>query len=63
MNEVNIALRAAKSNYFNYGIQENSGNIGETWKIINSALGRNTKTTLINELSCGGQSYTERSSR
>ena len=40
-------------------------NTRETWKVINSALGRNTKTTLINELSCGGQSYTDkkRSSR
>ena len=49
-NKVNIAIRAAKSNYFNNEIQENSGNIRETWKLINRALDCNSKTTLINEL-------------
>ena len=53
-------MKAAKSNYFKKGIQESSGNVRETWKLINSTLGRKTKTTLINELSRGGQIYTDK---
>lgn len=44
-------IRAKKSKYFNKGIYENSGNVRETWKVINSMLGRNTTTTLISECS------------
>lgn len=44
-------IRAVKSKYFNKGIYENSGNVRETWKVINSMLGRNTTTTLISECS------------
>ena len=59
-NKVNIAVKAAKSNYFNKGIHESCGNVREIWKLINSTLGRKTKITLINELSCGGQTYTDK---
>ena len=41
-----------KSNYFNNGIHENSGKVRENWKLINVTLGRNTKMTLISELTC-----------
>lgn len=44
-------IRAVKSKYFTKGIYENSGNVRETWKVINSILGRNTTTTLISEFS------------
>ena len=44
-------IRAVKSKYFNKGIYENSGNVRETWKVINSMLRRNTTTTLISECS------------
>ena len=44
-------IRAVKSKYFTKGIYENSGNVRETWKVINSMLGRNTTTTLISEFS------------
>lgn len=44
-------IRAVKSKYFKKGIYENSGNVRETWKVINSVLGRNTTTTLISEFS------------
>ena len=43
-----------------YDIQENSDNVRETRKLINSTLGRNSKTTMINEISSRGQSYTEK---
>ena len=44
-------IRAVKSKYFKTGIYENSGNVRETWKVINSMLGRNTTTTFISEFS------------
>lgn len=44
-------IRAVKSKYCKKGIYENSGNVRETWKVINSMLGRNTTTTLISEFS------------
>lgn len=46
-------IRTIKSKYFNKGIYENSDNVRETWKVINSTLGRNTTTILISEFSCG----------
>ena len=57
-NKVNIAVKAAKSNYFRKGSQEGCGNVRETWKLGNSILGRKTKTTLINGLFNGRQTYT-----
>lgn len=44
-------IRAVKSKYCKKGIYENIGNVRETWKVINSMLGRNTTTTLISEFS------------
>ena len=58
-NKVSIAVKAAKSNYFKKGSQEGCGNVRETWKLGNSIIGRKTKTTLINGLFNGRQTYTD----
>ena len=54
-NKVNMAVKAAKSNYFKKGSQEGCANVRETWKLGNSIIGRKTKTTLINGLFNGRQ--------
>ena len=49
-NDVNASIRVARTNFFNESFKKHSGNLKETWKVVNSSLGRNCKVTLINEL-------------
>ena len=49
-NEVNASIREARATYFNDSIKKHSGNLKETWNVINSSLGRKPKMTVINEL-------------
>ena len=49
-NEVNASIREARVTYFNDGIKMHSGNLKETWNVINSSLGRKPKMTVINKL-------------
>ena len=48
--DVNTSIRVARTNFFNESIKKHSGNLKETWKVIKSSLGRNSKVTVINEL-------------
>ena len=56
-NEVNASIRVARANFFNDSIKKHSGNLKETWKVINSSLGRKPKTTVINELVYEGKDF------
>ena len=47
-NDVNASIREAKTKFFNESFKKHSGNLKETWKVINSSLGRNCKVTVIN---------------
>ena len=49
-NEVNASIREATANFFNDSIKKHSDKLKETWKVINSSLGRKPKATVINEL-------------
>ena len=49
-NEVNASIREARVTFFNDSIMKHSGNLKETWNVINSSLGRKPKMTVINEL-------------
>ena len=59
-NDVNASVREARTNFFNESIKKHSGNLKETWKVINSSLGRNCKVTVINELVYEGKDFTEK---
>ena len=59
-NDVNASIREARTNFFNWSIKKRSGNLKETWKVINSSLGRNSKVTVINELVYEGKDFTEK---
>ena len=58
--DVNASIREARTNFFNESIKKHSGNLKETWKVINRSLGRNCKVTVINELVYEGKDFTEK---
>ena len=60
INEVNASIRIARANFFNDSITKHSGNLKETWKVINSSLGRKPKTTVINELVYEGRDFSKK---
>ena len=49
-NEVNASIREARATFFNDSIKKHSGNLKETWNVINSYQGRKPKMTVKNEL-------------
>ncbi|CAB4024997.1 RNA-directed DNA polymerase from transposon X-element, partial [Paramuricea clavata] len=49
-NNVNIALRQAKTDYFRTKISNQNNNPKEAWKTINNLLGRSPGNTVVNEL-------------
>ena len=52
-NQVNIELRNAKQNYYSTKIAGQKHNPKKAWKSINNLLGKQTKQTVVNELSIG----------
>ena len=59
-NDVDASIREGRTNFFNESIKKHSGNLKETWKVINSSLGRNSKVIVINELVYEGKDFTEK---
>ena len=59
-NEVNASIREAKVTFFNDSIKKHSGNLKETWNVINSSLGRKPKMTVINELIDEGKVFVQK---
>ena len=59
-NEVNASIREARVTFFNDSIKKHSGNLKETWNVINSSLGRKPKMTVINELIDEGKVFVQK---
>ena len=57
-NNVNVAIRKAKSNYYKRYFETNIGNIKKSWKGVNSILGRTQPATEINRIDIGDNSIT-----
>ena len=49
-NEVNVMIRGKRKSYFSEKLHEAEGDSKETWKVLNSASGRSSKTTNIDSL-------------
>ena len=49
-NEVTLELKAKRKSYFSQELEESQCNIKETWKVLNTVMGRKSKTTVINSL-------------
>ena len=58
-NIVDIEHANAKKDYFAHKLSQTNHDIKETWKILNSALGRRSKTTTIQRLRVNGSDLTE----
>ena len=59
-NEVNASIREARVTFFNDSIKKHSGNLKETWNVINSSLVRKPKMTVINELVYEGKDFVQK---
>ena len=49
-NEVPLELKAKRKSYFSQKLEESQGNTEETWKVLNTAMGHRSKSTVINRL-------------
>ena len=49
-NEVNVMIKSKRKSYFSQKLHEAKGDNKETWRVLNSALGRRSKSTNINSL-------------
>ena len=58
-NIVNIEHVNAKKDYFAHTLSQTNHDIKETWKILNSALGRRSKTATFQRLRVNGTDLTE----
>ena len=57
-NNVNIQLRKSKPHYFRQKIDEcNKNDPNTTWKLINSLIGRSSKSKHINEVKVGNETF------
>ena len=61
-NQVNSEIKNIKANYFKTKISEcqQQNNIKKSWSLINNLLGKNSKSTVINEISIDGNVFTDR---
>ena len=57
-NEVNINMKCSRKKYFSDKLLETKGDVNRTWKVLNSALGKRSKTTRINSLVIDNQEIT-----
>ena len=58
-NEANSQKKLKRKSYFSQKLEESRGNIKDTWKILNTAMGRKSKTTNINSLQVGSETFSE----
>ena len=58
-NEVNFEMKTKRKSYFSQKLEENRGNIKETWKVLNTAMGRKSNTTTINSLEVNSNTFTD----
>ena len=58
-NEVTFELKAKRKSYFSQKLEESQGNIKETWKVLNTAMGRMSKTTVRNSLEVNSDTLTD----
>ena len=57
-NKVNSAIKKPKASYFNLFFKDNCRNIKNTWKGINSILGKTPQPTKIDSLKIGDTTHT-----
>ena len=58
-NEANSKIKFKRKSYFSQKLEESRGNIKDTWKILNIAMGRKSKSININSLQVGLETFSE----
>ena len=58
-NEVNSKIKCKRNSYFSQKLEESRGNVKDTWKILNTAMGGKSKTTNINSPQVGSEIFSE----
>ena len=48
-----------KKEYFSKKLQENRGDVKGTWRVLNMALGKESKTTTFNSIKDNGKEITD----
>ena len=52
-------MKTKRKSYFSRKLEESQGNIKETWKVLLTAIGRKSKTTVINNLEVNSDTITD----
>ena len=58
-NEVNAKMKTKRNRYFSQKLEDCHGDIKETWRVLNAAMGRKSKTTVINSLDVNSKTITD----
>ena len=58
-NKVICSLRNLRRGYYTREIEENKGNLKNTWKILKHAIGKETKNVSIDKISKDGKIITD----
>ena len=58
-NEVNAEMKTKRNRYFSQKLEDCHGDIRETWRVLNAAMGRKSKTTVINSLDVNSKTITD----
>ena len=60
-NEINVEMKTKRNSYFSQKLEDSPSDIKETWRVLNAAVGRKSKTTVINSLDVNLNTITHRS--
>ena len=52
-------MKTKRNRYFSQKLEDCHGDIKETWRVLNAAMGRKSKTTVINSLDVNSKTITD----
>ena len=55
----NLEMKAKSKSYFSQKLEENHGDVKETWKVLNTAIRRKSKTTIINSIDVNSKTFAD----
>ena len=58
-NEINAEMKTKRNSYFSQKLEDCRGDVKETWRVLNAAMGRKSKSTIINSLDVNSNTITD----
>ena len=58
-NEINVEMKTERNSYFSQKLEESHGDIKENRRVLNTAMGNKSKTTVINSLDVNSNTITD----